>query len=181
MKKRLALMLAVIMAVLSIGMVSYAKGNVTELDWSDGEKAVKEEGIKGKFVTLDEINLKFWLPNDYKEDKLTDDEKKAGLIACYFNSKTKSSVSVIYVDVEGATLEDYKDELEDDKDVTELEDCVINGIECIGYRTPKDESLSVSFVTEKGYILEFYFTPVTDDDDTIQIPAYIMSSIMEAE
>ncbi len=181
MKKRLALMLAVIMAVLSVGMVSYAKGNVTELSWKDGEKAVKESGLKGKFVTLDDVAIKFWIPNDYKEEKLTADDKEQGFIAYYENSKTDSSVSVVYVDADGMTLEEYKKELKKDSDVEELEDCVINDIECVGYRIPKQDSLHVAYTTENGYLLEFNFAPVTDDDDTMEIPAYIMSSIMEED
>ena len=183
MKKRLALLLAVIMAVFSLGMVSFAKEtNVTEMSWSDGEQAVKESGIKGSFVTLDEIDIKFWIPNDYKPVKITDEEKEEGYIAYYENPKTNGVVSVMYVDLEGMSLENYKKELKGMSDVKDIEDCIINDIKCIGYRMPEQDSLTLSYGTENGYILEFTFAPVTDeDDDSIQIPAYIMSSIMEDE
>ncbi len=183
MKKRLALLLAVVMAIFSLGMVSFAKGNsITEMSWSDGEQAVKESGIKGSFVTLDEIDIKFWVPNDYKPVKITDDEKEDGFIAYYENSKTKGVVSVMYVDLNGMSLEEYKKELKGMSDVTEVEDCIINDIKCVGYRMPEQDSLCLFYTTQKGYGLEFTFAPVTDDDDdSIQIPAYIMSSIMEAE
>ncbi|MBP3240154.1 MAG: hypothetical protein J6M92_06370 [Oribacterium sp.] len=183
MKKRLALLLAVIMAVFSLGMVSFAKEtNVTEMSWSDGEKAVKESGIKGSFVTLDEIDIKFWIPNDYKPVTITAEEKEEGYIAYYENPKTNGVVSVMYVDLEGMSLENYKKELKGMSDVKDIEDCIINDIKCIGYRMPEQDSLTLSYGTENGYILEFTFAPVTDeDDDSIQIPAYIMSSIMEDE
>lgn len=183
MKKRLALLLAVVMAIFSLGMVSFAKGNnVTEMSWSDGEQAVKESGIKGSFVTLDEIDIKFWVPNDYKPVKITAEEKEEGYIAYYENSKTKGVVSVMYVDLNGMSLEEYKKELKGMSDVTEVEDCIINDIKCVGYRMPEQDSLCLFYTTQKGYGLEFTFAPVTDDDDdSIQIPAYIMSSIMEAE
>ncbi|WP_036608506.1 hypothetical protein [Oribacterium sp. P6A1] len=182
MKKRLAFLLAVLMAVFSLGMVSLAKEkNVTEMSWSDGEKAVKESGIKGSFVTLDEVDLKFWIPNDYKATTLTKADKDEGYIAYYENPKTKGVVAVMYVDVKGMTLDEYKKELKGMSEVTEIEDCVLNGLECVGYRIPDDDTMSLSFSTENGYILEITFAPVTDDDDSIEIPAYIMSSIMEEE
>ena len=152
------------------------------MSWSDGEQAVKESGIKGSFVTLDEIDIKFWVPNDYKPVKITAEEKEEGYIAYYENSKTKGVVSVMYVDLNGMSLEEYKKELKGMSDVTEVEDCIINDIKCVGYRMPEQDSLCLFYTTQKGYGLEFTFAPVTDDDDdSIQIPAYIMSSIMEAE
>lgn len=67
-------------------------------------------------------------------------------------------------------------------DVSEIEDCMVNDLECVGYRMKEQDSLSLSFSTDQDKILEFTFAPVTDeDDDSITVPAYIMSSIMESE
>lgn len=182
MKKRLALVVAVIVAIFSLGMVAFAKGNVTEMNWSDGEERVKEEGIKGKFVSLDDVAIKFWIPDDYKAVEITDEEKKEGFIAYYESKKDKGIVSVVYTDNGCKTLDEYKKELKKMSDVSEIEDCMVNDLECVGYRMKEQDSLSLSFSTDQDKILEFTFAPVTDeDDDSITVPAYIMSSIMESE
>ncbi|ETP72068.1 hypothetical protein UYO_1942 [Lachnospiraceae bacterium JC7] len=182
MKKRLALVVAVIMAIFSLGMVSFAKGNVTEMSWSDGEKRVKEDGIKGKFVTLDDVAIKFWVPDDYKAVEITDEEKEEGFVDYYERKKDKAVISVVYIDNGCKTLDEYKKELKKMDDVSEIEDCIVNDLEAVGYRIKEQDSISLSFSTDQGKILEFTFAPVTDeDDDSIIIPAYIMSSIMESE
>ncbi|OON86863.1 hypothetical protein BXO88_06270 [Oribacterium sp. C9] len=182
MKKRIAMLVAVIMAILSFGMVSFAKGNVTELKWSDGEKTAKQEGIKGKFVELDEVAIKFWLPNDYKASKLTKDDKENGYIAYYEDGKTDGVVAVVLLDAGIKSLSDYKKELKKMDDVSEIEDCIINDIDCIGYRVKDENTMNISYSTESGKILEFTFAPVTDDDDdSITVPAIIMSSIQETD
>ena len=66
MKKKIALVLAAMMAVGSMGMASFAEeteAQVTELNWEAVEPIMEAIGIEGDFVTFDEVAVKMWLPS----------------------------------------------------------------------------------------------------------------------
>lgn len=183
MKKRLALVLAAMMAAGSIGTVSFAEEAVTELNWSDVEEAVEKSGIKGDFVTLDEVAVQIWLPDTLKEVELTDEDREEGFIAYYEtdeDAEEKAAVSVVYVDLDGMELEEYAKQLADTDGVSEIEMGVVNGLPCVSYEMDEQDSGSVTFMTEAGYALEITCAPVSTEEAEA-IVAYIVCSIRAAE
>ncbi len=98
MKKLFALMLALCL----MGSVAMADANLT---WD----AVAEtaEQVDGGFQTFDEIAVKIWMPAVLQAVELTDEDKEAGYIGYYATADESAAVSVMYVNVEGMTLEEY--------------------------------------------------------------------------
>ena len=79
MKKKIARVLAAMMAVGSMGMASFAEeteAQVTELNWEAVEPIMEAIGVEGDFVTFDEVAVKMWLPSVLDEVELTDEDKR---------------------------------------------------------------------------------------------------------
>ena len=142
---------------------------VTEFNWADFEKVIKEGNIEGDFYTLNAVTAQFWVPSIFTQVELTDEDADNGLI-CYFHDGDKDTYGffVTYVDGKGATLEKLADEIGKDKAYTDLEKLKINGLDAIAY-SEVDSELKVtfqhvSFVTDDGYIMTFSYWDMADED-----------------
>ena len=134
----------------------------------------------GKFITLDEINCKVWVPvKAMQEVSLSDEEKEDGSVACFVTEDEEDAFRIQYVDASGMTLEKYKDILENMDDASEVEDVIINGVQGVAYVVKDQDSCHVAFTTDYGYILEFSWAPASNEDYAALI-AIMMSSIQEA-
>ena len=99
----------------------------------------------------------------------------------YFMPEDKSAqMSVVYVDTDGMSLEEYAQRLSSDGDVTEVEKGTVNGFPCVSYKLPKQDSISVAFTTEAGYILEVTCTPLSAENAELVWGA-VVASIQTAE
>lgn len=183
MKKRIALVLAAMMAAGSIATVSFAEDAVTELNWSDVAEAVEKSGLEGDFVTFDEVAVQMWVPSVLSEVELTDEDKEAGFIG-YFateeGAEQEAAVSVVYVDLGGMELDAYAEELAGIDGVSEIELGYVNGLPCVSYEMEEQDSGSMTFMTEAGYALEVTCAPVSTEE-AMTVAAYIMCSIMPTE
>ncbi len=152
---------------------------VMELNWADvaGVEEAKELIDSGEFVVFDEIACKFWVPSVLEAQELTDEDTEEGYIGYFTTEEEDAVASVMLVDVDGMTLEEYKAELEGMDDVSGVADAVINGMECVGYDVEDDDVTCVAFATESGSILEFTFYPASDEDFS-SVAAVMMASIM---
>ena len=80
MKKLFSVML--ILALLcSISVCAFAEEETTVMNWKDAEKTMKKAGIKGDFVTFDEVEVKRWLPDLFQPVDLTQEDRDSGYIA----------------------------------------------------------------------------------------------------
>ena len=186
MKKRVALVMAAVLAAGSMGMVSFAgetEAQVTELKWSDVEEFIEESGIKGDFVTFDEIAVQMWLPEILEEVELTDEDKEAGFIGYYEtgdDAEEKAAVSVVYVDLDGMDISEYAEQLAEIDGVSDIEIGFVNGLPCVSYEMKDQDSGTLAFMTEAGYGLEVTCTPVSGEEAQTML-AFILSSIMPEE
>ena len=190
--KKLALIMAGILTIGTFGCTAFAGAEESvaestesvaepvEVNWSDIEPAVKELGIEGDFVTFDEIALKMWMPTVLAPTELTDEDKENGYIGYFQTEDESAAVAVVYVDVNGATLEEYQTLLAEDETVSELETCSLNGLNALSYKIEDTDSASVAFDTEKGYILEVTFAPISDEGFE-QVASIITASIQPEE
>lgn len=170
MKKTVALILSLVM-MLCVGSAfatettdETASEQTTpiEINWEALQEQGAETIAQGDFVTFDEIAVKMWMPNALPAVELTDDDKAQGYIGYYQPEDGSAAIAVIYADVNGMTLEEYKEQLAQNG-ATEIEDVIINGIEAVSYTLADTDTACVSFVTEAGYVFEVSGAPVSDE------------------
>ncbi len=172
-------LLALVVALMMIATVAFAEA-VPELNWEDFEPALEAGGVTGQFYTFDEIAIKMWLPDGFNPVELTDEDIEAGYIGYYRPDDNSADVAVMYVDVNGMSLEEYAAYLESEAGATEIEIGTVNGFPCVSYNLPEQDSVSVTFTTEAGYVLEVTCQPVSEENAELVWGA-VISSIQAAE
>jgi len=145
-----------------------------EITWDQVAPMLEENGITGDFYTFDEIAVAIFIPTGMEPAELPGDSYIG-----YFTSADGDAVAVQYVNVEGMDLEAYTAALPG-VGATEIETGTVNGLPCVSYEVPANNTLNVAFTTAAGYILEVVCGPVTTDSAKIGASA-IMSSIQAVE
>ena len=175
MKKLFAILVALCL-MLSAAMAETA----VEVNWNDYfGPAVEAAGVEGEFVTFDEIAVKIWLPSQLQAVELTDEDRQKGYIG-YFTSEDGATLAFIYVNADGITREDYAALLQQSEDITDVEIAVVNGLPCVNYRMPAQDSVNVAFTTEAGNILEVIMSPASVENAEYVWGA-VAASIMNAD
>ena len=131
------------------------------LNWSDFEPILEQAGITGQFYTFDQIAVKIWLPDGMNAVELSEDDIANGYIGYYQPEDQSGAVAVMYVDVNGMSLEEYAQYLTNEAGATEVEVGTVNGLPCVSYKLPEQDSVSVTFTTEAGYMLEVTCAPLS--------------------
>ncbi len=168
MKKLFALMLTL---CLVCGCSALADNDIT---WDQVEPILEESGVTGEFYTFEEIAVAIFIP-DGMEPAEVDDEN----YIAYFTSEDGDAVAVMYVDVDGMDLETYAAQLAG-YGATGIETGTVNGLPCVSYEVPENETLNVAFTTQAGYILEVICGPVTTDEAKTGA-SFILASIQSVE
>ncbi len=154
-----------------------AEAAVTEVNWSDVEEQVAE--VEADFVTFDEIALKMWVPTAFESVELTDEDREQGYIGYYQTADESAACGVVYMDVDGLSLEDYAAMLAEDEEVSGIAPMIVNGIECLNYDLKDRDATVLAYATEAGCIIEFSFRPVSDEN--FAATAMFMMSSIQAE
>ena len=173
MKKIVSFILAAAMLVLCA-----VSACATEINWDDLKDQAAETIAKGEFVEFDEISIKMWMPSVLAATELTDDDRDQGYIGYFMSEDESCAISVMYVDMDGMELEEYKAQLEE-VGATDIEDVVVNGLPAVSYMLKETDTACISFVTEAGYILEVAGSPISDEGFAA-IVTMVMASIQEA-
>ena len=166
MKKLFALMLAL---CLMLGGAALAE-TTTEITWDQVAPVLESAGITGEFYTFEEIAVAIFIPEGMVEAELPD-ESYIG----YFTAEDGSAIALVYVNADGMDLETYAAALES-VGATEIEVGTVNGLPCVSYEMPENQSVNIAFTTEAGYILEVICAPVTTEDDKLGA-SFVMASI----
>ena len=143
-----------------------------ELTWAAVEESASQ--IAGEFKTFDEISVKIWIPEVLQAVELSDEDREAGYIGYFANDD--AAVAVMYVNMEGMSLEDYEAQLKEVEGVSDIEAGTVNGLPALSYAIKEKDTGVLAFTTEMGYILEVSCAPVSDEG-FLQTAAIIMSSI----
>lgn len=151
---------AILMALCLFVGVAMAEGTAS-LNWSDFEPILEQAGITGQFYTFDQIAVKIWLPDGMNAVELSEDDIANGYIGYYQPEDQSGAVAVMYVDVNGMSLEEYAQYLTSEAGATEVEVGTVNGLPCVSYKLPEQDSVSVTFTTEAGYMLEVTCAPLS--------------------
>ena len=149
------------------------------LNWEDVVPVIEASGLSGQFYTFEDIAVKFWLPEGLNPVELSEEDTEKGLIAYFMPDDESAAVAISYVNVDGASLEDYAAYLSGESDVTEVEAGTVNGFPCVSYKLPEQDSVSVTFTTEAGYALEVTCTPLSVENADLLWGA-VISSIQAA-
>lgn len=180
MKKIVSLLLAVAMlALCAVSAFATEEKAPTEINWADLEAQSAETVAKGEFVSFEEIAVQMWVPTVLPAVELTDEDLEEGYIAYFMTEDESAAVSVVYVDVDGMTLEEYKEQLVD-AGATDIEDVIINGIPAVSYALEESDTACTAFTTEAGYILEVAGSPKSDEGFA-SILMFMMASIQSVE
>ena len=174
MKKLLALVMSL---CLLCACCAYAEETV-EINWSDVEAGLADSGVTGEFVTFDEIAVKIWIPEGLPAVELTDEDREAGYIGYFANEEAQ--MAVMYVNTNGASLDEYAQYLSSESDVTEIEKGTVNNFPCVSYKLPAQDSVCIAFTTEAGYILEVTCAPLSVENAELVWGA-VIASIQSAE
>ena len=182
--KKLFSVILILVLLCSISVCAFAeektaKEEKTVMNWEDAEKTMKKAGIKGDFVTLDEVEVKMWLPDTFQPVELTPEDLDSGYIAYYATEDSAAAIAVVYVDVGGMKLDEYLKALKD-LGIEDAEIVTVNGNEAVSYTLEDNDSASLSFATDQGYILEFTFAPRSDEAFG-PIGAAILTSVQAVE
>ena len=153
MKKLFALVLALCL------LCGVAAAETAELNWTDVAPILEAGGVTGDFYTFDAIAVKIFVPSDLQPQELPN-ENYIG----YFAAEDGSALAVQYVNVNGASLEDYAAVLPE-AGAAEIEMGTLNGMPCVTYELPETKVICVAFATEAGYILEAVCGPYASDEE----------------
>ena len=177
MKKLIAILISLCLMLAAAG--AFAETATTEMSWETVEPLLETYGLEGDFETFDEVAIQIWIPSSMTRSELTQEDVDKGFIAHFLDEDQTAQVSVMYVDVDGTTLEEYEKMLPD-YGVSDIEELVINDIPALSYTVEETDSVTIAFETEGGYILEITMAPKSAEG--ADIAWYIVaSSIMEEE
>ena len=177
MKKLIAILISLCLMLAAAG--AFAETATTEMSWETVEPLLETYGLEGDFETFDEVAIQIWIPSSMTRSELTQEDVDKGFIAHFLDEDQTAQVSVVYVDVDGTTLEEYEKVLPD-YGVSDIEELVINDIPALSYTVEETDSVTIAFETEGGYILEITMAPKSAEG--ADIAWYIVaSSIMEEE
>ena len=171
MKKLFALTLALCLLLCSAAMAD-------DLNWENVVESAKQ--VAGEFKTFNEIAVKIWMPDVLQAVELSDEDRSNGYIGYFMTEDQSSAVAVMYVDMNGMSLEDYEAKLREDNDVSELEAGTVNGLPCLGYALTEKDTSVLAFTTQQGYILEVSCAPISDEGFAA-VAKMVMASIQNAE
>jgi len=173
--KKLSAVLLALCLLLSVAVAE----TIPEINWETFEAAINEAGIQGDFYTFNDLAVKFWVPQGLNAVELTAEDAEKGYIG-YFTSEDGATLAFLYVNAEGLSLEDYAAWLQGNEEITDVEIAVVNGLPCVNYRMPAQDSVNVAFTTEAGNILEVIMSPASVENAEYVWGA-VAASIMNAE
>ncbi len=111
MKKLIAILISLCLMLAVAG--AYAETATTEMSWETVEPLLETYGLEGDFETFDEVAIQIWIPSSMTRSELTQEDVDKGFIAHFLDEDQTAQVSVVYVDVDGTTLEEYEKMLPD--------------------------------------------------------------------
>ena len=176
MKKLVCILVALCLIVTAA--VAFAEA-APALNWEDFSPILEAGGVSGEFYTFDEVDMKIWMPEGLYPVELTEEDRQNGYIGYFMPEDESAAVAVVYVDINGMSLEEYGEYLASDADATEIEVATVNGFPCVSYKLPEQDSVSVTFTTEAGYALEVTCTPLSEENAELVWGA-VISSIQAA-
>lgn len=177
MKKLIVLLMLVCMAVLPFAAFAEAapEGAVV-INWED-VSAVAEE-VEGDFWVSENLGLMFWLPAEFQEIEVSDEQAEQGMMNLYATADSKVAIAITYNDI-GGDFAAYLDQMAENG-ASDFEEDVINGLYGVSYMFKENDAAVVSFPSDEGAILSYTIAPVSDEVIATAL-AIVLASIQVAE
>ena len=150
------------------------------MNWETVVPTLEAANVTGQFYTFDEIAIKIWVPDGMAPVELSEEDKANGYIGYFMPDDQSAQMAIVYVNTNGASLEEYAQYLASEGDVTEVETGTVNGLPFVSYQYPAKDSLNVTFATEAGYLLEVSCAPLSVENAELVWTA-VIASIQNAE
>ena len=175
MKKLFALVLMLCM----LCTVAVAE-NASEMNWTDVEPTLTEQGLTGDFAVLDQLGLKVWLPEGLNAVEVSEADAAAGRLALFTDAENTAYLAVDAVNVEGMTIDQYYENAKATEGVSDVEMITANGLNAVVYKSESLNFWSASLVDTNSNIISFVMGPASEEGSQI-VFSVIVASIQPAE
>ena len=176
MKKLIAVLALLCVTLMPFSVLAEAaEAQVPVINWADVEAVAAE--IPGSFVTLEEVGIKFWLPDAFKAIEFGEEEAALGYLAQYATEDGTGVIAVTYAEFEGgsdAFIESMKA-----AGASDVEEAVVNGLYAVSYSMTESDIVVTAIMSDEA-ALSFIFYPGSDEGAQA-VYALISASIQPAE
>ena len=150
---------------------------VPAINWEDVEAAA--EDIEATWYTFDDVALQVWVPDIFENQEITEDDDET-VIGKFVVPDETAAIYVQYVEgEEGQSLDDVIASLEANG-ATDIDRCLLNGIDAASYSIPDVDAVYVVMATELGNCVQFVMMPASDEDFG-SVAQLVTASIMPEE
>ena len=154
--------------------------NASEMNWSDVEPTLTEQGLTGGFAVLDQLGLKVWLPNGLNAVEVSEADAAAGRLALFTDADNTAYLAVDALHVDGMTLDQYYENAKVSEGVSDVEMITANGLNAVVYKSDAQDFWSASLVDTNSNIINFVMGPASEEGSQI-VFSVIVASIQPAE
>ena len=157
MKKFLATLMT--LALLLTSAAGLAE-TVPEINWEMVD--IESTGIEGDWYTLNAVALQIWIPDTFEAAEITEEDGPGVVVKFMAPDGTAGIFGQLIEGYEGATTEDMIERISANG-ATDIERCILNGLDAVSYSIPDTDAAYVAFVTASGNFMQFVFVPVSDE------------------
>ena len=154
--------------------------NASEMNWSDVEPTLTEQGLTGDFAVLDQLGLKVWLPTGLNAVAVSEADAAAGRLALFTDADNTAYLAVDALHVDGMTLDQYYENAKVSEGVSDVEMITANGLNAVVYKSDAQDFWSASLVDTNSNIINFVMGPASEEGSQI-VFSVIVASIQPAE
>ena len=162
MKKLIAVLMLLCVAVMPFAGLAEAAEEITTVNWEDVAEIA--ETIEGDFYTSEELAVAFWLPAVFEEREVpaSEDESTFKILNLFATADDAASIAVTR-SLMGDDIAAYVGILESEGGASNIEEVVINGLYAISYDLVEQDAGAVFFPMDDGTALTFVVAPVSDE------------------
>ena len=175
MKKLFALVLMLCM----LCTVAVAE-NASEMNWTDVEPTLTEQGLTGDFAVLDQLGLKVWLPEGLNAVEVSEADAAAGRLALFTDADQTAYLAVDAMNVEGMTIDQYYENAKATEGLSDVEMITVNGLNAVVYKSETMNFWSASLVDTNSNIINFVMGPASEEGSKL-VFSIILASLQIAE
>ena len=175
MKKLFALVLMLCM----LCTVAVAE-NASEMNWTDVEPTLTEQGLTGDFAVLDQLGLKVWLPEGLNAVEVSEADAAAGRLALFTDAENTAYLAVDAVNIEGMTIDQYYENAKATEGLSDVEMITVNGLNAVVYKSETMNFWSASLVDTNSNIINFVMGPASEEGSKL-VFSIILASLQIAE
>lgn len=148
MKKYIALLLALVLCTFAISALAQSDDSITL-----GVTFESQE------ITVDDLSVGFLIPADFTSDPLNEDTAASGIV---FSGSDAAGTYTMQVYVQYQTVDALMVALDDNADVTQVEEVTINAIDLIGYSMPSLSTFVIALPVGEESMLSFVIKAAPD-------------------